>query len=58
MTVETHRADVDWTHVHAIQSLYWVRVLVDYIPELKGISRNVSSRFRSAPLAKHRMREG
>ncbi|KIK02172.1 hypothetical protein K443DRAFT_6346 [Laccaria amethystina LaAM-08-1] len=36
MTVETLRADVDWTHVHAIQSLYWVRVLVDYIPELKA----------------------
>jgi hypothetical protein len=58
MTVESIRADIDWTHVHAIQSLHWVRVLVDYILELKPMSKEISARFRSAPLAKHRMREG
>ena len=58
MTVETLRTDIDWTHVHSIQSLHWVRVLVDYIPELKSMSKEISARFRSEPIAKHRMREG
>jgi len=58
MTVETLRADVDWTHIHAIQSLHWVCILVDYIPELKGMSRDVSARFCLAPLAKHHMHKG
>ena len=58
MTVETLRNDIDWTHVHDIQSLHFARVLIDYIPELKFMSNNISTRFRSEPLAKHRMREG
>jgi hypothetical protein len=58
MTVETLRTDIDWTHLLEIQSLHWVRVLVDYIPELKSMSKDISTRFRSEPLAKHRMREG
>ena len=58
LTVEGIRADIDWTHVHAIQSMHWVRVLVGYIPELKFMSKEISSRFRSALLAKHRMHEG
>ena len=47
--------DIDWTHVHDIQSLHFARVL---IPELKFMSNNISTRFRSEPLAKHRMHEG
>jgi len=58
MMVETLRTDIDWTHVHSIQSLHWVRVLVDYIPELKSMSKEISARFRSEPIAKHRMHEG
>jgi len=41
ITVETLRTDIDWSHVHAIQSLHWVRVLVDYIPELKSMSKEI-----------------
>ena len=58
MTVESLRTDIDWTHVQAVQSLHWTRVLVDYIPELKDMSKEISAKFRSEPIAKHRMREG
>ncbi|PPQ73039.1 LOW QUALITY PROTEIN: hypothetical protein CVT26_014657 [Gymnopilus dilepis] len=58
MTTESLRTDIDWNHVHAIQALHWVRVLVDYIPELNNLSKEISARFRSEPLALHRMREG
>ncbi|KAF8809191.1 hypothetical protein BYT27DRAFT_7284261 [Phlegmacium glaucopus] len=58
MTVETLRTDIDWTHLLEIQSLHWARVLVDYIPELNSMSKDISKKFRSEPLAKHRMREG
>ena len=58
MTVETLRTDIDWAHVHSVQSLHWARALVDYIPQLKPMSKEISARFRSEPIAKHRMREG
>jgi hypothetical protein len=58
MTVETLRTDIDWTHVHTIQSLHWARALVDYIPQLKHMSKEISARFRSEPIPKHCMCEG
>ena len=58
MTVETLRADIDWDHLRNVQMLHWVRVLVDYVPDLNFLSSQVSDRFRSSPIAKHRMREG
>ena len=61
MTIKTLRNlndIIDWTHVHDIQSLHFARVLIDYIPELKFMSNNISTRFRSERLAKHRMHEG
>ena len=58
MTVESLRTDIDWTHIQAIQSLHWACILVDYVPELNSMSRDISARFCSAPLAKHCMCEG
>ncbi|PPQ87647.1 hypothetical protein CVT25_011485 [Psilocybe cyanescens] len=58
MTVETLRTDIDWAHMQAVQALHWARVLVNYIPELKSLSTEVSLRFRSPPISMHRMREG
>ncbi|KAF8969042.1 hypothetical protein BDZ97DRAFT_1902760 [Flammula alnicola] len=58
MTVETLRADIDWHHLRNVQMLHWVRVLVDYVPDLNFLSSQISARFRSPPIAKHRMREG
>lgn len=58
MTVERLWNDIDWLHLRTVQALHWARVLVDYIPELKFMSAEISSRFRLPPVAKHRMREG
>ena len=58
MAVETLRTDIDWTHIHAIQSLHWTCTLVDYIPQLKHMSKEISARFHSMPIAKHHMCEG
>ena len=53
MTVETLRVDIDWDHVRNSQMLHWVRVVVDYVPDLNFLSSEVSACFRSSPIAKH-----
>jgi hypothetical protein len=58
LTVDSLWNDIDWPHQRTVQALHWARVLVGYIPELKFLSMEISSRFRSAPVAKHCMREG
>lgn len=58
MTVKFLRTDIDWTHIQAIQLLHWARILVDYVPELNSMSRDISARFCLAPLAKHCMCKG
>ena len=58
MTIDSLRADIDWDHLRNVQMLHWVRVLVDYVPDLNFLSSQVSSHFRSSPIAMHRMREG
>jgi uncharacterized protein DUF6589 len=58
MTVKTLRADIDWHHLRNVQMLHWACVLVDYVPDLNFLSSEISARFRSPPIAKHRMREG
>ncbi|KAF8888940.1 hypothetical protein CPB84DRAFT_1816490 [Gymnopilus junonius] len=58
MTVESLRMDIDWMHVHAVQMLNWVHILVDYIPELNYLSKEISTKFHSESIAKHHMHEG
>ena len=58
MTIESLRTDINWTHVHTVQLLHWAHVLIDYIPELRSMSKDISARFCLEPIAKHRMREG
>jgi hypothetical protein len=58
MTVETLRADIDWHYLRNVQMLHWVRVLVNYVPGLNILSSEISARFCSPPIAKHRMCEG
>ncbi|KZP26721.1 hypothetical protein FIBSPDRAFT_909075 [Athelia psychrophila] len=50
--------DIDWDRMKNVMALHWVRVLVEFIPELKPHQKEVSARFRTSPIAKHRMREG
>lgn len=42
MTVETLRTDIDWDHLRNVQVLHWVRVLVNYVPDLNFLSSEVS----------------
>jgi len=58
MTVETLRTDIDWAHVHSVQLLHWAGALIDYIPQLKPMSKEISARFHLEPIAKHHMHEG
>ncbi|KAF8159999.1 hypothetical protein B0H34DRAFT_797183 [Crassisporium funariophilum] len=58
MTVISLWNDIDWSHQRAVQALHWTRVLVGYVPELDFLSPDISARFRSTPIAKHRMCEG
>ena len=50
--------DIDWQHLQNVRALHLARVLIDYIPELKILSKEISSQFRLPPIPKHRMREG
>jgi hypothetical protein len=58
LTVQSLYDDIEWNHIYSITVLHWVRVLVNYIPQLNSLITEVSTRFRSPPIAKHRMREG
>lgn len=58
MTIDSLYADIDWTHIKRVTALHWVRVLVEFIPELQHFQTEVSAKFRSSPIAKHPMRAG
>ena len=45
MTINTLTDDIDWPHLKTVQALHWARVLVDYIPELKFLSSELSAWF-------------
>ncbi|KAJ7829381.1 hypothetical protein B0H14DRAFT_3088117 [Mycena olivaceomarginata] len=48
--------DLDWEHIERVTNLHWVRVLVEFVPELKSLLPRINNMFRSDPIAKHRMR--
>jgi len=57
MTVHSLYDDIDWRHVRDVQVLHFARALVEFIPQLSHLSKEISVRFRG-PLAKKRMRDG
>jgi hypothetical protein len=58
LTTEELYKDIDWIHIHNVGALHWVRVLVQYVPRLKGHKEEIYRLFRTAPIAKCRMPEG
>jgi hypothetical protein len=48
LTVSKLHANIDFAHISALASLHWLRVLVEYIPELRFLSSTVSAMFRNA----------
>ncbi|THU84431.1 hypothetical protein K435DRAFT_870254 [Dendrothele bispora CBS 962.96] len=55
MTIGTLWNSIDWKNYHDIQALYVVKTLVEYIPSLKFHSNSISERFRTHPIAIHRI---
>ena len=58
MTVRSINRSIDWEHIDSVMALHFLHALVDFIPQLSHLKSDVSKAFRSAPIAKHRMREG
>ncbi|KAJ7751341.1 hypothetical protein B0H16DRAFT_1691293 [Mycena metata] len=56
MTVETINQSIDWTHIENVTDLQLARVLLEFCPHLQHLSTEISERFRTAPIAKHRLR--
>ena len=57
MTTESIYQSIDWAHNQSIFEHHFVRVLAEYTPQLNHLTPEISSRFRTAPLAKYRLRE-
>jgi hypothetical protein len=58
MTTESVYASIDWAHNRSVTKLQFVRVLANFAPHFKHFLLQISARFRSAPIAKHRLRDG
>ncbi|THU84295.1 hypothetical protein K435DRAFT_806819 [Dendrothele bispora CBS 962.96] len=57
MTVDTLWESINWSNQFDSQALYIVKTLVDAIPFLHSYSKVISDRFRTAPIAIHRIPE-
>ncbi|KAF9021243.1 hypothetical protein BDZ89DRAFT_930664, partial [Hymenopellis radicata] len=58
LTTQALLDDVDFAHLHQVQCLHVVRMLCEYVPSLDPLRPRISERFRTEPIAKHRMRSG
>ncbi|KAJ8089852.1 hypothetical protein PM082_018428 [Marasmius tenuissimus] len=58
VTVEDIRQDIDTAHLRKVGALHILRALISFEPKLQDLAPDVSKRFRTAPIAKHRMRDG
>ncbi|KAJ7868217.1 hypothetical protein B0H14DRAFT_3861573 [Mycena olivaceomarginata] len=56
LTFSSLFTDLDWDHIERVTNLHWVRVLVEFVPELNTLLPRINTMFRSDPIAKHRMR--
>ncbi|KAJ7791045.1 hypothetical protein B0H14DRAFT_2396005 [Mycena olivaceomarginata] len=57
LTTDLLFGDINWSHIQLAIPLHWVRVLIEFVPELHPLLQEVNERFRT-DLALHRMREG
>ncbi|KAJ7431690.1 hypothetical protein B0H11DRAFT_1848485 [Mycena galericulata] len=56
MTTENVFASIDWSHNSSVTELHLVRVLAEFTPHLNPLTKEISARFREAPIVKHRLR--
>ncbi|KAJ7815078.1 hypothetical protein B0H14DRAFT_2375595 [Mycena olivaceomarginata] len=57
MTAESIFSSIDWIHNQAVACLHFVRVLAEFVPELTPLRAQITTRFRTAPIAKHLLPE-
>ncbi|KAJ7321910.1 hypothetical protein DFH08DRAFT_712721 [Mycena albidolilacea] len=57
MTAESIFSSIDWTHNQAVACLHFVRVLAEFVPELAPLRAQITTRFCTAPIAKHLLPE-
>ncbi|KIM79541.1 hypothetical protein PILCRDRAFT_10365 [Piloderma croceum F 1598] len=50
MTIDSLHNDIDWVHIQNVMGLHWARVLVEYVPQLQHLQKELSVRFRSSPM--------
>ncbi|KAJ7113608.1 hypothetical protein C8R44DRAFT_881891 [Mycena epipterygia] len=55
MTIDSLYADIDWAYTHELTALHWVRVLVQFIPQLAYLRAEVTAAFKSERMTKHRL---
>ncbi|KAJ6556007.1 hypothetical protein B0H19DRAFT_1262126 [Mycena capillaripes] len=57
LTVHSLFENIDWDHIISTSKLHFVRELAEFVPQLHILLPLIMVTFRSAPIAKHRMRE-
>ncbi|KAK7015808.1 hypothetical protein R3P38DRAFT_3321613 [Favolaschia claudopus] len=56
LTVDSLLGAIDWTYLHDLVALHWVRILVNFIPDLDDLRREVSEMLQSSAMTKLRLR--
>jgi hypothetical protein len=55
MIVTSIFTDIDWNHEQRVRCLHWVRVLADPIPQLHSLRQEITTLFRTTPIARRPM---
>ncbi|KAJ7685894.1 hypothetical protein B0H17DRAFT_1204590 [Mycena rosella] len=56
LTTELLFEDIDWPYIQDLMALNWVRILVNFIPQLAHLRKEVSALFKSDAMTKLRLR--
>ncbi|KAK7059604.1 hypothetical protein R3P38DRAFT_2388527, partial [Favolaschia claudopus] len=55
MTTESLYSDIDWDYIHELTALHWVRILVEFLPHLAFLRKQVEEIFHSERMTKRRL---
>ncbi|KAJ7201866.1 hypothetical protein GGX14DRAFT_571124 [Mycena pura] len=58
MTTDSLYADIDWDYIHDLTALHWVRIFVNFAPQLAHLRKVVEAAFDSERMTKLRLRRG
>ncbi|KAJ7263041.1 hypothetical protein C8J57DRAFT_1071083 [Mycena rebaudengoi] len=57
LTTEDLYEDIDWSYIHDLTALHWVRILVNFLPRLSHLRKFVSDALSSEKMTKRRLRK-